>query len=101
MTMDWSLMEYYQEIEKTGQRMLEAARLRDWDQVRELEAVCEGLISLVQKFDPERRLDPAQRAEKARIMQRLLVLDAEIRNLLDPLIGDFGHSLDSTGHTLH
>jgi hypothetical protein len=34
-------------------------------------------------------------------MQQILRMDAEIRTLLDPLIQDFGVSLDSAGHTLH
>ena len=99
--MTWSLMDYYHEIENTSSRMLEAARSGDWDQVSELEAVCEGLISLIQRFGPEHPMDAAQRAEKSRVMQQILRMDAEIRNLLDPLVHDFAASLDPAGHTLH
>lgn len=99
--MSWSLLDYYHEIENTSNRMLEAARSGDWEQVSELEAVCEGLISLIQRFGPEHAMDSAQRAEKARVMQQVLRMDAEIRTLLDPLIQDFGLSLDSAGQTLH
>lgn len=99
--MSWSLLDYYHEIENTSSRMLEAARSGDWEQVSELEAVCEGLISLIQRFGPDQSMDSAQRAEKARVMQQILRMDAEIRTLLDPLIQDFGVSLDSAGHTLH
>ncbi len=99
--MNWNLIDYYQEIEHTSLRMLDAARSGDWDQVGELEAVCEGLIALVQRFDPEQALDASQRAEKAQIMQRILRMDAEIRSLLEPLGNGFEFALDSLGHTLH
>ena len=99
--MSWSLVDYYQEIEHTSQTMLDAARAGDWDRVAELEAVCEGLVALVQRFDPEQRLDPMQRAEKARIMQRILRMDAEVRSLLDPHSEGFAKQIDSCGHTLH
>lgn len=99
--MNWSALDYYQEIEKASLRMLEAARTGDWDQVSELEAVCEGLINLVQRFDSERELDAPERAEKSRILHRILRMDAEVRSLLDPHLSEFGHSLDPSGHTLH
>lgn len=99
--MNWNLIDYYHEIEQASQRMLDAARCGDWDQVGELEAVCEGLIALVQRFDPAQKLDPSQRAEKTRIMQRILRMDAEIRSLLEPSGNDFGMALDPSGHTLH
>jgi flagellar protein FliT len=99
--MSWSLMDCYHEIENASIRMLEAARSGDWEQVSELEAVCEGLISLIQRFGPEHSMDAAQRAEKARVMQQILRMDAEVRTLLNPLVHDFSVSLDSTGHTLH
>ncbi len=94
-------MDYYQEIERTSLRMLEAARSGDWDQVGELEAVCEGLINLVQRFDLEQVLDTGQRAEKSKILRRILRMDAEIRCLLDPQVNEFGLSLDPSGHILH
>jgi flagellar protein FliT len=99
--MTWNLIDYYHEIEQTSLRMLDAARSGDWDQVGALEAVCEGLIALVQRFDPDQKLDGLQRAEKARIMQRILRMDAEIRSLLEPHGGAFGFAIDSSGHTLH
>jgi flagellar protein FliT len=99
--MTWNLIDYYHEIERTSARMLDAARAGDWDQVGELEAVCEGLIALVQRFDPNQTLDGLQRAEKARIMRCILRMDAEIRGLLEPHGNAFGLALDSSGHTLH
>ena len=99
--MNWLPMDYFQEIERTSLRMLDAARAGDWDQVSELEAVCEGLINLVQRFESEQGLDAEQRAEKTRILHRILRMDAEIRSLLAPDANEFGLALDATGHTLH
>ena len=118
--MDPQLLTYYEAIEKASADMLSAAREGNWDEVVKLEGACVLLISQLKHAaqeaeDSELQVAAAAQAEndhreqgaqeaarmKSRIMQRILVNDAEIRHLAEPWLQDLGDSLAGRRHTLH
>ena len=102
--MDPQLLNYYEAIERASVDMLSAARSGNWDEVVKLEGACVLLISRLkhaaQEPDRSPRTEPnglpptveVARA-KSRIMQRILVNDAEIRHLAEPWLQDLDDTL--------
>ena len=95
------LMNYYEAIEKASQDMLEAARAGNWDQVVKLEGACVLLISQLKHAARDKELKPEEAQLKSRIMQRILVNDAEIRHLAEPWLEDLDHMMAGKPKTLH
>ena len=109
------LLSYYEAIERASADMLAAARAGNWDEVVKLEGACVLLISLLkhaaQHDDDDSGDDSASpqlvhAAEsakaKSRIMQRILVNDAEIRHLAEPWLQDLDDTLSGRScKTLH
>lgn len=102
--MDPQLLSYYEAIERASADMLSAARAGNWDEVVKLEGACVLLISQLkhaaqapedsglQPIVPERMTAEVTKA-KSRIMQRILVNDAEIRHLAEPWLQDLDDTL--------
>jgi flagellar protein FliT len=107
--MDPQLLTYYEAIERASADMLAAARNGNWDEVLKLEGACVLLISQLkhaaQDHEPgtpvrdERALEAAR--AKSRIMQRILVNDAEIRHLAEPWLQDLDDTMAGREKTLH
>ena len=76
-----ALIECYRAIEASSLQMVEAARSQDWDTVVHFEGVCAVLIEQLRHQAHRMELDPADRAEKSRIMLRILGNDALVRDL--------------------
>lgn len=95
------LLDYYRAIEDSSHKMLEAARAQDLDTVMRYEGVCAVLIEQLRYRSHEEDLLPEQRREKARIMQRILRNDAEIRHLTEPWIPHLEEVLDGGKRILH
>ncbi len=93
---DDNLLSYYAAIEHASQNMLNAARAGDWDTVVKLEGACAVLIAQLRHASEEQPLGSMELAQKTRIMQRILVNDAEIRNLAEPWINDLGMMIGSS-----
>jgi flagellar protein FliT len=93
------LIDYYKAIERTSEQMLAAAQSENWDQVVRLEGACAVLIAQLRYKSRETDLAPDERKEKARIMQRILRTDAEIRCLAEPWLNDLAHLLDKSSKT--
>jgi flagellar protein FliT len=107
--MDPQLLTYYEAIERASADMLSAARAGNWDEVVKLEGACVLLISQLKHAsqEPPAATDPVDaRANeaarmKSRIMQRILVNDAEIRHLAEPWLQDLDDTLAGRRQTLH
>ncbi len=95
------LLQYYEAIERASQDMLEAARGGNWDQVVKLEGACAVLIAQLKHAAGAQPLEPEQAKLKSRIMQRILVNDAEIRQLAEPWLEDLEQILSGRPTTLH
>jgi flagellar protein FliT len=100
-TMSTSVLSYYEAIEKASADMLHAARSGDWDQVVKLEGACVLLISQLKQAARELPLGQDEAKLKSRIMQRILVNDAEVRNLAEPWLPDLHRLMHGKSSTLH
>jgi len=96
-----TLLQYYQAIEKASQDMLEAARTGNWDLVLKLEGACALLISQLKQIAAGKPLDSEEVQFKSRIMQRILVNDAEIRQLAEPWLDQLDDLLAARPKTVH
>ena len=96
-----ALLNYYEAIEQASHDMLEAARVGNWDHVVKLEGACALLISQLKHAAAQRKLEPEEAQLKSRIMQRILVNDAEIRHLAEPWLEDQDDLLAGRPKTLH
>ncbi|MEY3251283.1 MAG: hypothetical protein RL227_256 [Pseudomonadota bacterium] len=111
--MDSQLLSYYEAIERASADMLNAARAGRWDEVVKLEGACVLLISQLKHAAQEpdgEGATPGASAKtqaqesariKSRIMQRILVNDAEIRHLAEPWLQDLEDTLAGKRQTLH
>jgi flagellar protein FliT len=77
------LLDHYRAIERASHDMLEAARTDKWDHVDRLERDCAALISRLKEEARETTLTSDLAQSKVRIMQRILLNDAEIRTLAE------------------
>jgi flagellar protein FliT len=117
-TMDPQLLNYYEAIERASADMLAAARGGNWDEVLKLEGACVLLISQLKSAaqgeapshgnKPQAAPGATQALTveaaklKSRIMQRILVNDAEIRHLAEPWLKDLDDTLHGRRNaTLH
>lgn len=89
--MSQMLIDYYKAIEDSSRKMLDAAKAEDWDQVVRFEGACAVLIEQLRVKARSEELQPEQRKEKTRIMQRILMNDAQIRYLAEPWLDHFEH----------
>ena len=96
-----SLLTYYEAIEQASAEMLDAARAGNWDQVVKLEGACVLLISQLKHAARNEKMAPEDQQLKSRIMQRILVNDAEIRTLAEPWLEDLDGILAGKPKTLH
>ena len=108
--MDPQLLSYYEAIERASVDMLNAARAGNWDEVVKLEGACVLLISKLKNAAQDADGLPvavppqamAAAKAKSRIMQRILVNDAEIRHLAEPWLQDLDDTLAGrSNHSLH
>ena len=99
--MDQKLIDYYRAIEDSSRKMLDAAKAEDWDEVVRLEGACAVLIEQLRYRSRSEDLLPEQRAEKTRIMQRILSNDAQVRDLAEPWLAHFENKFDSLQQLLH
>lgn len=95
------LLGYYEAIEQASADMLLAARRGNWEEVVKLEGACVLLISQLKHAATQRTLGPDDTKTKSRIMQRILLNDAEIRHLAEPWLDDLGQMLGGRPRTLH
>ena len=99
--MSTKLLNYYEAIEKASADMLEAARSGNWDTVVKLEGACAVLIAQLKNAAQSNQLQQNEAKEKSRIMQRILLNDAEIRHLAEPWLEDLDHMLGGRPAMLH
>ena len=99
--MSQSLLNYYEAIERASADMLDAARNGDWDQVVKLEGACAVLISQLKHAAQSQALKADETKLKSRIMQRILVNDAEIRHLAEPWLEDLDQMMAGRPKVLH
>jgi flagellar protein FliT len=95
------LIDYYKAIEDSSFKMLEAAKAEDWDGVVRFEGACAVLIEQLRHRAHTEELDAAAKAEKSRIMLRILNNDAQIRYLAEPWLAHCESRFDGQSAFLH
>ena len=100
-TMNPQLLSYYEAIEQASAEMVAAARSGDWDHVVKLEGACAVLISQLKHAASKTPLGSEEAQLKSRIMRRIWVNDAEIRQLAEPWLEDLDNILAGKATTLH
>ena len=100
-TMNAQLLSFYEAIEQASADMLAAARAGNWDTVVKLEGACVVLISQLKHAATLNQLAPEEAQLKTRIMQRILLNDAEIRHLAEPWLEDLNMVLAGKSKTVH
>jgi len=95
------LIDYYKAIEDSSAKMLDAARSENWEQVVRFEGTCAVLIEQLRARAQSEQLQPEQRAEKTKIMQRILNNDAQIRYLAEPWLTHCEQNLEGQQQYLH
>jgi flagellar protein FliT len=78
------LIGHYEAIARASQRMLDAARGDDWDEVARQEDRCRTLIAALKAASLEFPLRPADNRRRMDLLRRILADDAEIRGRSDP-----------------
>lgn len=78
------LLEHYEAIARASQRMLEAARASDWEEVARQEDRCRTLISALKAASTQMPLRPTDNRRRMDLLRRILADDAEIRGRSDP-----------------
>jgi flagellar protein FliT len=99
--MNEELLSYYEAIERASADMLVAARNGNWDEVVRLEGACVLLISQLKNAARDQQLNGDQARTKSRIMQRILINDAEIRHLAEPWLQELEQTLAGKRRMLH
>ncbi|MBV8468494.1 MAG: flagellar protein FliT [Burkholderiaceae bacterium] len=99
--MNAQLLSFYEAIEQASADMLDAARAGNWDTVVKLEGACVVLISQLKHAATQKQLAPEEAQLKTRIMQRILLNDAEIRHLAEPWLEDLNQVLAGKSKTVH
>ena len=99
--MQTELLNYYEAIERASADMLAAARVGDWDQVVKLEGACVLLISQLKHAARVVMIDGDTAKAKSRIMQRILINDAEIRHLAEPWLAEIDQLVAGKPKTVH
>lgn len=98
-----AVIDCYEQIAPLVARMLDLARAGNWDALVTLEMQFRADIEILKKIDTTDTLDLSQRAQKHRLLKRILADDAEIRNILSPQLARLGALLGSMQqqHNLH
>ena len=99
--MSVTVLSYYEAIEQASADMLNAARAGDWNQVVKLEGACVLLISQLKQAARALPLGQQEARVKSRIMQRILVNDAEIRHLAEPWLAEIDQMMAGKPKTIH
>lgn len=99
--MNSALLQYYEAIEQASTDMLLAARAGNWDTVVKLEGACALLISQLKHAATKQALGTEEAQLKSRIMQRILINDAEIRQLAEPWLEDLDGILAGKPKSVH
>lgn len=99
--MNAQLLSYYEAIEQASAAMVHAARQGDWDEVVKLEGACAILIHQLKAAADSQTLASDEAPLKARIMQRILLNDAEVRQLAEPWMDELGLRMDAGTRTVH
>ena len=91
------LLKQYDAIWRLTQKMLEAARQEEWDQLIELEQTRAAHIDAMMKQENEGQWAREEQFQKGELIRRILAADEEIKNLSVTRMGELQELLGSIG----
>lgn len=92
------ILALYETVSDITGQMLTAASNRDWEQFTALESQCSGQVKrLQQNEDPRQLLSPDERANKVRLIKKILVDDRKIRDITEPWMAKLSLMMKSVG----
>jgi flagellar protein FliT len=90
-------MRTYETLAYKSAAMLDAARRSDWDAVISIEQECSELIAHLKSAVDGVPSDPKERHRKTQLIRRMLIEDAEIRDLAQPQLANLARMIQVTG----
>lgn len=88
----------YENVADIMHQMLVAARTGDWERLTALESRCSDQVGLIRQMDAARQpLSAHARARKARIIERILEDDRQIRDITEPWMVQLSAMMNNTG----
>ncbi|MFN0302493.1 MAG: flagellar protein FliT [Burkholderiales bacterium] len=90
-------MSTYETLANRSAAMLDAARRSDWDVVIFMEQECSEIIGNLKSSSDVIPEDARARQRKTQIIRRMLIEDAEIRDLAQPQLARLARLIQVTG----
>lgn len=91
------LLKQYDAIWRLTQKMLEAARQEEWDQLIELEQARAAHIDAMMKQESEILWTQEEQFQKGELIRKILAADEEIKTLTATWMGELQEMLGSIG----
>ncbi|RJG05964.1 flagellar protein FliT [Noviherbaspirillum cavernae] len=87
----------YETVAVITDQMVTAAREGNWERLAELETRCASHVATLKEGEATAPLPPVSRERKARIIQKILADDREIRSLTEPWMNELSALINNTG----
>ncbi|MDO8702250.1 MAG: flagellar protein FliT [Undibacterium sp.] len=90
------LISMYESVAEITDRMLNAARVADWDLLAELETDCSSTVENLKSNEFPSELPPEIRDRKIQIIKKILADDREIRDITEPWMMQLANLMKSS-----
>lgn len=87
----------YEKVAGITTQMVVAARAYNWEQLAELESQCASHVEALKGNEHTAQLTGVVRAQKVRIIQKILADDREIRTITEPWMNQLAALMKSAG----
>lgn len=81
----------YEHIAVITDKMLNAARNRDWERLTELENDCSSKVQKIRDNESPAILPPELKERKIRVIKKILADDREIRDITEPWMAELSN----------
>jgi len=87
----------YENMRTITEQMLEAARIRDWDQMTLLESRCTQYVNILKTEGSVEPLDGALRDKKVQLIHDIMKNDRAIRDITHPWMNELSALINTMG----
>jgi flagellar protein FliT len=87
----------YEKVAVITNQMVAAAREYDWEQLAELESLCASHVATLRQDEQVVPLTSVGRAQKVKIIQKILADDREIRSITEPWMEQLSALIKNAG----
>ena len=94
------LISAYENVATITAKMLDAARLADWELLAQLEADCSFQVQCLRENDIPVELPTEIREKKILVIKKILSDDKEIRNITEPWMAQLSNLMKNSNTTL-